>query len=167
MDDKSKGLCYFKDCEIITKDIWNLLKKFDGDIKSKCKKVYCFFDGNNIIILLNENILNIAYIQNKNILVKYIIKSNKANSLFKVIIQKGYNYISEYLSYVNTEIKIKDKNQNSQKIPVEIFKISLNEKKISDISDKVKVLISLTIFQNNLGEKKSFEAYMINPEYLK
>ena len=166
-DNKSKGFCYFKDCELITKNIRNLLKKFDGDVKSKSKKVYCVFDEDKIIILLDNNILNIAYIQNKNILVKYIIKSNKANSLFNMITQKGYNYISEYLSYTKTEIKIKDKNHNSEKIPVEIHKISLNEKNISDISYKLKVLILLTIFQNNLSEKKQFEAYMINPEWLK
>ncbi len=52
-------------------------------------------------------------------------------------------------------------------IPVEIYKLPSEETKISDISDKLKVLILLIIFQNNLGENKLDEAYLINPEWLR
>ena len=137
----------------------------DNSIKSKCKKVYCVFEDDNIVILLDDNTLNISYIQNKNIFDKYIIKSNEANSLFNIITQKGYNYISQYLSYTKTEIKIKENNHSAQ-IHIEIHKIPKTEKKTPDIFDKLKVLLLLTIFQNNLDEKKSFEVYIINPDWL-
>jgi len=58
------------DEEISKINLYYLDDKFDGDVKSKCKKVYCVFDEDNIIILLNDNILNISYIQSKNILIK-------------------------------------------------------------------------------------------------
>ena len=61
-EDKSNGLCYFKDCDIITDNLKNILRKIDEKIKDKCKKIYCLFDENKIIIFYWNIILFIRKI---------------------------------------------------------------------------------------------------------
>ena len=161
-EDKSNGLCYFKDCDIITKDIRNILRKIDANINDNCKKINCLLNENKIIIYVNKNILNICIYQKENILVKYIIKSNKVDLLFNVLYQNGYEFISKYLSYNKFDIPIKNKNY----IPIEIYKLTNEGEIMSDISNKLKVLILLTFFQNNLDESKLDGVYMVNPEWL-
>ena len=162
-EDKSNGLCFFKDCDIITKDIRNILRKIEENINDNCKKINCFIDENKIIIYVNKNILNICHYQKENILVKYIIKSNKVDLLFNVLCQNGYDFISKYLSYKKYDIPIKNNNY----IPTEIYKLTNEGEIVSDISNKLKVLILLTFFQNNLGESKLDGLYMIYPESLR
>ena len=122
-DDKTKGLCYFKDCDIISKDLKILFENIDDDIKSKCKKVNCVFHEDKIIIFLDDNILNVSYNYKSSILVEYIIKSNKADLLFDSLLKNGYHFISSYLVSSKTEIPIKNNNQGLDQIPVEIYKL--------------------------------------------
>ena len=106
-------LCFYKDFEIITKEIFILLEEIDKNIKNKCIKVNCIFDENKIIINIKEKIINIAnIIENKNnneenICVEYIIKSNYTDLLFNHLEEKGYKYIQPYLIYNNVNISIK------------------------------------------------------------
>ena len=163
--DKSKGLIYYNNCDIITKEILDLIKQFDNNIEKKSLKVNCVFDTNKIIILIDNNLINIANYDKTEIFVEYIIKSNKSKLLFDNILQHGYKFILKYLTYNKIDIPILVKN-NTDNISTEIYKID-NQGKIGfRISEKLKLFMLLAISQNNLKDSKLHEVYLINPFWL-
>ena len=168
---ESTKLCFYKDFEIITKEIFILLEEIDKNIKNKCIKVNCIFDENKIIININEKIINIAnYIENKNnneenICVEYIIKSKDKDLLFNHLEQNGYKYIQSYLIYNNINIPIINNGKNKN-ISAEIYKITPDGEIIFEINDKLKVLLLTAISQNYVRDSKIHNVYLINPQWL-
>ena len=56
-NDKNSHLLYYKQCDIISEKLLELLKNIDPDIITKCQKVECVFDKGIIIIFINKYII--------------------------------------------------------------------------------------------------------------
>ena len=92
---------------------------------------------NKIIILLNNQIINIADYNENNIIVEYIIKlihANNAKYLFGMIKKGGYNFISQYLSFHGVQIPV----GNNYHIEIHVYKLTPDGNIETRISDKFK-----------------------------
>ena len=105
-NDDTKGLLYCKNCDIITKEIRKKLKEVDKDIKKYCGEINCIFDENKIIIKINEEIINIANYKDGIIVIKYIIKSKNTDTLYNMLYQYGYKYISNIIIIIYMRISM-------------------------------------------------------------
>ena len=171
-----KNLYYYKSCDIINQQLIGLLTKIDQNINKKIKGVNCCFDSNKIMLFIDGKIINIAGYNNE-IIVEYIISSNNQNSnennfnlqqIFKLFKEMGYEKFIKRFSLSNLiSFQI---NQNSQyNVEANIYKLT-QEGKIEYIpSDKLKVMVLLSIYQINV-KKISFnqrqKVYIINPIWL-
>ena len=156
----------FNNCEIITIGILNKLKEIDNKINDKCLKINCVFDSNKIIILIKNKNIVISNYNEGNIIPEYIIALSDPILLFNKFKQDGYNFIIPYLQLNNTQINI-NYNNSFYNVPLRIFKLENNEKKVSDFSDKLNCLVLKAIFNNNFQNHQLHNVYLINPEWLK
>ena len=144
----------------------NKLKEINNKIDEKCLKINCVFDSNKIIILIKNKNIVISNYNEGNIIPEYIIALSDPILLFNKFKQDGYNFIIPYLQLNNTQINIKY-NNTIYNIPLRIFKLENNEKKVSDFSDKLNCLVLKAIFNNNFQNHQLHNVYLINPEWLK
>ena len=156
----------FNNCEIITIGILNKLKEIDNKINDKCLKINCVFDSNKIIILIKNKNIVISNYNEGNIIPEYIIALSDPILLFNKFKQDGYNFIIPYLQLNNTQINI-NYNNSFYNVPLRIFKLENNVKKVSDFSDKLNCLVLKAIFNNNFQNHQLHNVYLINPEWLK
>ena len=163
---KGKDLYYFKNSEIITDEFLTQLDTIDKNYKAHCLKVPCVFDMNKIIILLNNQIINIADYNENNIIVEYIIKlihTNNAEYLFGMIKKRGYNFISQYLSFNGVHIPV----GNNYNIEIHVYKLTPDGNIETRISDKFKALLFLAFSQYYNDYNTPQKVYLINPKWLK
>ena len=161
-----KGLLYYKDCEIISKEMINLLEEIDKNIKNfKSIEINCVFDKNKIIVYKKGIIINIFNYKNGNLYVEYVIYSQSLDLLFTEFIKKGFKFIKKYFSspIINIPIINNDKTYN---ITVYISKLTFDGKIEFNISDKLKVLILLSLSQYNFSNNELQEVYLLNPYWL-
>ena len=163
---KGKDLYYFKNSEIITDEFLTQLDTIDKNYRAHCLKVPCVFDMNKIIILLNNQIINIADYNGNNIIVEYIIKlihTKNAEYLFGMIKKGGYNFISQYLSFHGVRIPV----GNNYYIEIHVYKLTPDGNIETRISDKFKALLFLAFSQYYNDYNTPQKVYLINPKWLK
>ena len=167
-NDKSKNLLYFKHCDIISLEILNLLKEIDKNINRKIQKVKCVFDCNKIMLFINDKIINIAN-YNNGINTEYIIISNGKNNsynlsqIFKKFEDEGQtNFINKFCfsNLINFNI-------NYYNVSANIYKITPDGKIEYIPSDKLKVMILLSLYQKYNFENILQKVYLIDPQWLK
>ena len=163
---QKKEIFYFKNSEIISSQFKNQLDAIDKNFGKHCLKIPCVFDMNKIITLLNDKIINIANYNGNEIIAEYIIKSDKPANLFEIIKQKGYNFISQYISYDKVAIPI-NHNHHKYDINASIYKLTPDGNIETRISDKLKTLIFLVISQYYNIYNTPQKVYLINPKWLK
>ena len=162
-NNEGKNIYYFKNCDIITSEFITQLKLIDKNFEGDCLKVHCVFDMNKIIILLNNKIINISDYNGNEFYVKYIIKSDNPESLFEIIKQKGYNFISQYIPYNKVNIPIR----HNYNIITSIYKLTSDGNIETRISNKLKALIFLYLSQYYTNYNIPQQVYLINPKWLK
>jgi len=150
-NDKSNNLLYYKQCDIISQKIFEVLSEIDDDINSKCQKIECVFDKNIIIIFINKFIINIANFDN-GIFVKQIIISNGQNNsynlsqIFNLFAQKGYqDFMKSFVTW-NDLISF---NINQYNVQANIFNITDDGKIIENNFIEPKNTINYSSILNN------------------
>ena len=161
----------FSNCQIITKEIYELLCKLDSKfIKNrKYKSIICFFRDGKLIINDNKNSINIGKLENNIFVQEFLIYSNdKRNSLriltdvYDSIKMSGYKYMKKFfedkhISYekdnseiINANIYYFNEKEKNEIVPKKSYEKKIineclrNTKSLS-ISDELKNLISLLI----------------------
>ena len=170
---KTAYLWFYKNCDIINLQLYNILLMFDYNINQKIKAVDCIFNENKIIMLIKDKIINIARYNNE-VIVEYIITTNSTNfnndlkQIFHLIRSEGYNNFMNKYSFSNLiKININDNiNNNNNLIQAKIFEITPDGKIKFNPSDKLKVMILLSLFQQNTVESQYLKVYLINPNWL-
>ena len=121
-------LHYFQNCKIINKiivDIINNLNKTNLGINPQVKNVNCIFDNSKIIMLINQNLIHVGYLDhNKTFITEYIIypinmkRTFDIIQIFNTIKYNGYKSIENYLIHDSIKCYI-----NNYLIEVNICKI--------------------------------------------
>ena len=97
-DKDSNNIFYYDNCNLINKDILNLLKDITKHEMDMAIKEACIYDEGEIIILIKEGtdkVINVGNLDKGNYLkIKQIIKEDGFSDIFKDIISSGYNYIN-------------------------------------------------------------------------
>ena len=94
---------YYKDCKLINKEIFDLIKDMIKIYLDKIKPVKCIFDNGEIIILLKDGNNEVIYVGNL----------EKGNDLkVKKVIEKGTKIPSEIASKVKA-LGVNDWSQHS------------------------------------------------------
>ena len=170
-NDKSTNLLYYKYCDIISPEILNLLKEIDKNINGKIQTVKCVFDSNKIMIFINNNIINICF-YNNGIYPEYIISSNDSNysfylyQIFKIFEDEGYsNFINKFSSSNLINFNINYNNQ-IYNVSANICKLTSDGKIEYILSDKLKVMLLLSVYQKYNFENISEKVYLMNPQWL-
>ena len=154
--------CFYQNFFIISKKMIDLIKRLDINIQNKIIKVKSIFDENRIIMLLDMDLINIYfYYYTDEIIAQYIIISDKAELLFKLLLTRGYEFLDKYLP--NNKVKI---NAQYDTIDVIIYKLIKDNKIKFRISDKLKTLLLMAYSQNKLYDNKLHDIYLINPNWL-
>ena len=167
-NEEQKGVCFYQNFDIISKEMVDILKKIDINIDSKLIKVSCIFHNYKIIMLLNKNLINIYYYFNTDeITIQYIIMTEKTVKLFNMLLNQGYNFIEKYLPYNKVDMPIIYNYNKFDTIPIRIYKIINGNKVEFRISDKLKTLLLMAYSQIKLYDNNSHEVYLINPQWLK
>lgn len=161
----------FSNCQIITKDVHELLCKLDSKFIKyrKYKSITCFFSNGKLIIFDNRNSINIGKLENNIFVQEFIIYSNDKRNSFKILadiydsfkmsgFKKAEKFIQDnQISYQKDNSEIinanlyyfyeKEKNEIVPKKPYEkkIINENLRNTKSLTISDELKNLISLLI----------------------
>jgi len=171
-NDKSTNLLYYKHCDIISFEILNLLREIDKNINRKIQKVKCVFDCNKIMLFINDKIINIAN-YNKGINTEYIIISNGQNNscnlsqIFKKFEDEGQtNFINKFCFSNLINFNINYYNQITN-VSANIYKITPDGKIEYIPSDKLKVMILLSLYQKYNFENIPQKVYLIDPQWLK
>ena len=135
VNNKIAYLWFYKNCDIINLQIYNILSMFDNNINQKIKAVDCIFSENKIIMLIKNQIINIARYNNE-VIVEYIITTNSINFnndlklIFHLIRTEGYNNFMNKYSFSNLiKININDNinNNNNYSIQAKIFENAFYE----------------------------------------
>ena len=162
-NEEKKALCFYQNIDIISKKMLDIMKRIDVNIQNKIIKVNCIFDNNKIIMLLEEDLINIYfyYITDETI-VQYLIISKEAESLFKFLLIKGYDFFDKnYLPYNKVKIPVQYDTMD-----VIIYKLIKGNKIKFRISDKLKTLLLMAFSQNKLYDNYLHDIYLINPDWL-
>ena len=162
--ENSISLYYIDNAQIINKDLLNNIKSIDKNFVDKYISI-CYFTDNKIIIKLNQNILNIGHIDEKNIFVpEFLIFSKNEWNIMKIlekIKQVGYN---SFIKLKNNDL-ISFATISDSKLKVEAKIIE-----IDSISDKLKCIILLFINNKKLlsiGKSVKYEkVFLINKKWL-
>ena len=170
-NDKSNHLLYYKNCDIINSELLGILSILDKNINKKILKVNCAFDSNNIIIEIDNQIINIANYVDE-IIVQYIIfQSDKTNNIilseiYREFIVNGYKqFIKKYYCSNLIQFSI-NYNQSPLEVKAHIYKL-MSDGNIEYIpSEKLKIIILLYYFQENIPENQCQKVYLINPKWL-
>ena len=123
------------------------------------------------MILIEKKIINIAEYKNK-IIVKYIITQTQNNTynnlehIFNLFKDIGYNgFITKY--YTSNFISFNINEPQPRNIKAHIYKLKSDGNIEINPNDKLKVMILLSIFQNNITNIKSKQkVFLINPNWL-
>ena len=109
---------YFINCQIINKEIYDLLYKIDKtfNIKSKYKSIECLFSYGKAIVFNEKKSLHIGLIDNNNIYIpEFLIYSNKFRinsqilpNIFDFIKKNGYELFEELIN--ENQIILEDSN---------------------------------------------------------
>ena len=78
--EEKNQLFYYKNCQIINKEIWDFLNEIDKDVCKNEISFKCYLVGNKIWSKLDDNIINIGKIENNIFIVENIIVTNKKSS---------------------------------------------------------------------------------------
>lgn len=113
LQSNSRKLYYFKNCQIINRQILTLLNKIIDILPSKLELVNCVLNNHKIIMFQNSEILNIGYLNEDNeFIVEYFIcsldifNSFHISKIFNEIKIEGYNFIKNYLCYDKIKFNI-------------------------------------------------------------
>ena len=154
--------CFYQNFFIISKKMIEFIKRLDINFQNKIIKVNCIFDENRIIMLLEKDLINICFYYNTNeIIAQYIIISDKAVLLFKLLLTQGYEFLNKYLPYNKVNILVQYDTIN-----VIIYKLIKGNKIEFRMGDKSKTLLLMAFSQNKLYDNKLHDVYLINPNWL-
>ena len=171
-NDYKTNLLYYKNCDIISQKLFGLLINIDKNINKKVQVVDCIFDSNKIVIFIKTQIINIAHYNNE-IIVEYIILSNgqynnfNLQQIFGKINENGYiNFMKKYnfSNLINFTINYQNYPFNVQ---ANIYKLAADGKTEYIPSNKLKVMILLSVYQNSNLENIPQKIYLMNPDWLK
>ena len=152
---------YYINCQIINKEILNLIKSIDSNFANKYKSTKCYLSDNKIITYLNENIINIGYSDdNKIFIVEKIIYSEKdfnISEIIKYIKNNGYKNFEKYLN--NNLIQFNSENKIIEKNLINILEKEniINNINQNEINEKLKTL----------NIKKTILIIIIKPQSMK
>ena len=120
---------YYENCQIINKQIYDLLSKIDSTFRKteKFKSLDCCFTEKKVIIYFSYKIINIGHIDKKNIFYPelFIDSSPKSNllSYFNVIKSKGFSIV---FPFINDKEIIYQKSQHTI-VKLKLYKFDDNE----------------------------------------
>ena len=179
-------LFYYENFQIINQELYEIINNFDNQFDHKCKEVKGIFSFEKVILLLCENekyIINVGQINNKDEFeLEYLLQTNdiknntfELNKIMNYIKQYGYNSLEASIANDKINIKI----ENSFYVRAQIYRISSGINIInnfistnSQISDKLKAMILLSISQINIDKFKEYnppkleKVYLMNYNYL-
>ena len=169
-NDKNSHLLYYKQCDIISEKLLEVLKKIDPDINTKCQKVECVFDKGIIIIFINKYIINVANFDNEIFIRHIILSSGQYNSfnlsqIFNQFSQKGYEDFMK--SFVNSNNLINFKINQNYIVQANIINLTDDGKLVYQPSDRLKTMILFAVSQQYFNENQKEKVYLMNPEWLK
>ena len=111
MDINNKKEFYYKNCKLISKDIFDLINDMANIYIDKIKAVKCIFDGGEIIMLIKDGrdeVINIGHLENG---IDLKIKSSlekgalTPSQIFSKVKKFGYDYIKDYMGNRKQNIK--------------------------------------------------------------
>ena len=176
--DHSKGLYYYKNCKLINKEIKEIINKMNTNLIPPTKEVYCIFDKTKIIMLINQEIINVGYLDSiKKFKTDCIIHSDHFNThdiniIFKFLKTKGYKFLESYLS---CELESLHFTIDNQYVTAKVLYIKGIKKPLymDYISEKFKTLLLLALIKfkennNNFQNKdeKIEKVFLININWL-
>ena len=173
---KENKFC-FSNCKLINKQILNVFSEIDENINTKKEPINAIFDKGKVIILYNNEIINVGNLNTSNeFTVEYLIYPNIPNyllSIFNHIKTKGYESIEPNISKGSIYSTINNTPIKTATI-IDLRKDKKPSVKLIDISEKLKVLLLLSIFQqrkyiikNNKHNKHELEkVFLINKDLL-
>ena len=140
--EEKNQLFYYKNCQIINKEILDFLNEIDKDICKNEISNECYLIGNKIWSKLDNNIINIGKIENNIFIVENIIVTNKKSSnIINYILTNEIKDLKYYqTSYNLIEFKEKKNQYNINKKEGKIYNLFEEEFKINE---KLKTIISL------------------------
>ena len=160
--EKTKNAFYYKECKIITKEIFDIIKDTVKKHIDKIKKVSCLFDKGEIIILIkdgNDEVINVGNLEEGiDLKIKYIIQkessSLKLSDIFSQVKTSGYDFIkkninSGKITHLNKIAKIyslSEQNINTNK--------NVNENKNTNITNERNKLDANKANSENLLKNK-------------
>ena len=191
-NDKSNNLFYYDNCQIINKDLFNILNEIDALFRVKIIEAKAIYSNNKIILFLIENenyVINVGKINNNTdeFEIEYLIQSEEnfnsafdLKKIFGAIKNTGYNNFKSNIiknDNIRTEIDhitFKAKIYRLSQEGREINSPNINLQKKNNISEKLKALILLSISQSlyyldkfHENNKNNFEkVYLMDYNYL-
>ena len=168
-------LYYYNNCKIINNGILNLIKEIDRNINSQKHIIKCYYSQNKLIVKINNENLNIGYIDNNSIyIVENIVYSNYDNygwnisKILDFIMRKGYNSFKNIIKnniihfIIESNLSVKGRIENI-----------LEQNNKIHISHRLRALILLSIYNNYIkfdsnNKTNSYEkGFLINRNWLK
>ena len=142
--EEKNQLFYYKNCQIINKEILDFLNEIDKDICKNEISFKCYLVGNKIWSRLDDNIINIGKIENNIFIVENIIVSDKkSSSIINYILTNEIKDLKDYQTNYNLiEFKEKKNQYSINKIEGKIYNLFEEEFKINE---KLKTIISLFV----------------------
>ena len=125
---------YYSNCQIINKEIYDLLSKIDNTfIRSrKFKSIYCIFSNKKAIIFVDNKIINVGIIDDNDIFVPELIVYSKdykntfenLSSVCGLIKQEGFNHLEQCIE--ENQIKFIDSERKT--ITANVYNLKKEEK---------------------------------------
>ena len=123
----------FSNCQIITKDIYELLCKLDSKFIKyrKYKSIICCFSNGKLIIFDNRNSINIGKLENNIFVQEIIIYSNDKRNSFRILTDiydsfkmSGFKKMEKFIK----DDQISYQNDNSEIINANLYYFYEKEK---------------------------------------
>ena len=164
--EKKESLFY--NCQIINKEIWDIINKIDDTICNPKKATKCYLFCNIVIARFDDKLINIGKIDNNNVfsVENIIYLKTDIPDIMNYIINYGY---TEFKKNIIDDNIIEFKSSPNKKINAEIINL-LEDKNKYTISEKLKTIILLfinyQIINNNNNMQNDEKVFLINKKWL-